>query len=84
MRLAPVSNRRVECVWHSTTLRHRVHRCMPDYRRNRVAGGTYFVTVGPVVGGMQSAFHPTLCYAATESEIIIHAVGHASGMPGTS
>src|SRR5260370_10667476 len=38
----PASNRRVECVWHSTTLRYRVHPCMPDYRRNRVAGGTYF------------------------------------------
>jgi putative transposase len=50
---------RVECVSHSTTLRHRVHRCMPDCRRNRVAGGTYFFTVGPVVGGMQRAFHPT-------------------------
>ena len=50
---------RVECVWHSTTLRHRVHRYMPDYRRNRVAGGTCFFTVGPVVGGMQRAFHPT-------------------------
>jgi hypothetical protein len=45
MRLALVIDRRVECVWHSTTLRHRVHRSMPDYRRNRVPGGTYFFTV---------------------------------------
>jgi hypothetical protein len=30
---------------HSTPPGHRVQCCIPDYRRNRFAGGTYFFTV---------------------------------------
>ena len=44
MWLAPASNR-VECVLAFHHPEALVHPCMPDYRRNRVAGGTYFFTV---------------------------------------
>jgi putative transposase len=39
----------VECLWHSTNSREwGADLSMPDYRRNRVPGGTYFFTVNLV------------------------------------